>query len=87
MLTRAFSCNCANYFIYKQLKWHKLNFLKIFHVKRIVKDLHPSHIIKTLKASFKAVFSGDANNEQFIEVFITILFFALLIVSFFVLKR
>jgi hypothetical protein len=53
----------------------------------MVKDLHPKQIIETLKASFRAVFSGDATNEQFIEVFITILFFALLIVSFFVLKR
>ena len=52
-----------------------------------VKDLTPKHIIDTLKASFKAVFSGDATNEQFIEVFITILFFALLVLSFFIVKR
>jgi hypothetical protein len=52
-----------------------------------VKDLHPKLIVEKLKQSFKAVFEGEANNEQFIEVFITILFFALLIVSFFVFNK
>jgi len=51
-----------------------------------VKDLHPRLVIQKLKQSFKAVFEGEATSGQFIEVFITILFFSLLIVSFFVFK-
>jgi len=52
-----------------------------------VRDLHPKLVIQKLKESFKAVFGGDATNEQFIEVFITILFFSLLIVSLFIFNR
>jgi hypothetical protein len=52
-----------------------------------MKDLTPKLIIEKLKVSFKAVFSGDSTPEQFIEVFITILFFLLLIFSFFIIKR
>jgi len=52
-----------------------------------VKDLHPKLIFQKLKESFKAVFGGDATNEQFIEVFIAVLFFSLLIVSFFIFSR
>ena len=52
-----------------------------------MKDLHPKLILQKLKESFKAVFGGDATNEQFIEVFITVLFFALVIVSFFIFNK
>lgn len=54
---------------------------------RVVKDLHPKLVIQKLKAAVRAVFGGDATNEQFVEVFIAILFFALLIVSFFIFSR
>jgi hypothetical protein len=52
-----------------------------------VKDLHPKLVIQKLKESFKAVFGGDGTNEQFIEVFIAVLLFSLLIVSFFIFGR
>jgi hypothetical protein len=52
-----------------------------------VKSFTPKFIVQKLKASFKAVFSGDATNEQFIEVFIAILSFVLLALSFFIIKQ
>ena len=52
-----------------------------------MKDLTPKLIIEKLKVSFKAVFSGDSTPEQFIEVFITVLAFLLLIFSFFIIKK
>jgi hypothetical protein len=55
--------------------------------KTIMKDLTPKKILEKLKISFKAVFSGEATPEQFLEVFATILFFLLLILSWFIVKQ
>ena len=52
-----------------------------------MKDLTPKKILEKLKVSFKAAFSGDATPEQFLEVFATILFFLLLVLSWFIVKQ
>jgi hypothetical protein len=51
-----------------------------------MKDLTPKKILQKLKISFKAVFSGDATPGQFLEVFVTILVFLLLVLFWFIVK-
>ncbi len=43
--------------------------------------------MQNLKMAIKAVFSGDATSQQFIEVFFTIVPIALVIVLFFMLTK
>ena len=50
-----------------------------------MKDLKPKLIIERLKTSAKAVFSGEATNQEFIDVFLAVSAVALIIVFFFIL--
>jgi hypothetical protein len=46
------------------------------------------NILEKIKSSFKSVFEGGASNQQFIEVFFTILLIASLVaVPYFLLKK